>query len=314
LIETLLAGDYSVRCLVPRDADLSDVGHKNVEIVYGDILDKKSLEAAVKGVGIVLHLAAVQTAILPRTEFFRVNVEGTKNLLEACCKFSPELRKFLHLSSISAVGSCMATEVLTEDSPCFPVDYYGESKLAGEVIAGEYKNKLPITIIRPPLVYGPRDWNKSTVLRYMRMVRRGFYLTRGSEKNYFSIIYVKDLTKGILLAAESDKSTGRTYFLCNEEPTTYDEISALSAAAIRKNYRKIVIPSFILDARAFLKELYATMKNKGRMTGRRWNKVRSRHWVCDGSRAKRELGYWQDTSLADGIEKTAAWYQENGWL
>lgn len=148
----------------------------------------------------------------------------------------------------------------------------------------------------------------------MKMVKRGFYLTRGAEKKYFSIIYVKDLAEGLIAAAESDKSEGQKYFLCNEKPTTYDEICKLAAAALQKKVIKISIPSLILEASAPIAELYAKMTKKKPLITRRRLKGKPSYWICNGSKAKRELGYQPTTELAEGIEKTAVWYSKHGWI
>jgi nucleoside-diphosphate-sugar epimerase len=314
LVELLLARGYHVRCLITRDSDLSYVRGKGVELLQGDILDIKSLEAAVKGVEYVVHLAAVQTGAIDREQFFKVNASGTGNLLEASTQFAPDLKKFIHVSSISAVGPRSGKEPATEDSPCSPVDYYGESKLAGEEIALAYSKKLPLIIIRPPLVYGPRDRNRFGVLRYAKMAKKGFYLTRGGEKAYTSIIHVGDLAEGLIKAVESGKAEGEKYFLCNEDPASSEEISQLSAAALERRVKKIVIPSFILDSRAFLEKLYGKVKGDGSPGRRRGFKSPPQHWVCDGSRARQELGFQARTPLPDGIKETVLWYSRQGWI
>ncbi len=314
LVEHLLDRGYRVRCLVRRNSSLTYLSNSDVEFVYGDIRINKSLEAAMRGVDYVFHLAAVHGGTIAKEEFYEVNVLGTKNLLEVCYRFAPKLRKFIHVSSLSAVGPRKNQRPLTEDSPCFPIGRYGQSKLGGEKIAIEYNNKFPIIIIRPPLVYGPRDRSEYNVLRYMKKVKKGFYLIRGSKKEYFSIIYVKDLVEGLLLAAESNKSEGQKYFLCNEKPTTYEEICTLTGGALQKKYIKIIVPLLILDARMFCKELYARMTNKGQLTKMQGLKKTPQHWICDSSRAKIELGCQPKTSLAEGIEKTALWYSKHGWI
>ncbi len=89
LLEHLLARGYRVRCLVRINSNRIFIQNKGVEIVYGDILDKSSLESAIKGVEYIYHLAAVSKRSIPREEFYRINVSGTKNLLNACYKYAP---------------------------------------------------------------------------------------------------------------------------------------------------------------------------------------------------------------------------------
>jgi nucleoside-diphosphate-sugar epimerase len=309
LAELLSERGHHVRGFVRQKAGPSHGENKNITYFTGDICDAPSLEPAVKNADYVFHIAALQTGRYTTEEFFRVNVQGTVNLLEACCRVAPKIKRFVHVSSISAAGPRNNYEVITEDSPCLPRDAYGMSKLRAEELALEYGKKVPVTVIRPPLVYGPGDRNPLTVLKYMKMVNKGFYLSRGAYNKHFSHIYVKDLAEGLVTAAESDRSDGRKYFLCSDMPTTYDEICGLTAEALQKKVLKITIPSFLLKGKAFLKNVYGEKGNEGSL-----GKNIPEYWVCDGSRAKRELRFQTHTSLAEGIMKTAKWYLQEGWI
>lgn len=310
LAEHLLSRGHTVRCLVRKTSNVSVLNDKQVELYYGDILHPESIEPAVKGAGMVYHLAAAMTGDYAREDFFRVNVSGTRNLLDACTRFASDCAKFVYVSSISASGPRHDMTALTEDSPCRPVDCYGESKLQAEETVLQYRSKVPLVIIRPPLVYGPGDKNPLTVLRHMRMVSRGFYIVRGSEKRYTSIIYVRDLAEGLVLAGESIRSGGQTYFMCNEKPVTYEDICQLTAKALQKKAVRIRIPSFIFTGRkSLLRILDRLMKTE------RLKRIdRPPHWICDGSKAHKELGFFARTPLPDGIRDTALWYKEHGWL
>ncbi|KKL23602.1 hypothetical protein LCGC14_2423750, partial [marine sediment metagenome] len=279
LAERLVSSGYRVRCLVRKGSDLHNISGLDVEVFYGDMRDVDSLKPVVEGADYVFHLAAL-TLGNTREDFFRVDVTGTENLLNACIIHAPHLKKFVHVSSISAVGPRSGIETLSKDPPCRPIDYYGESKSAGEKIALEYRNRIPLTIIRPSTVYGPRDNNPFTVLRYMKMVRRGFYLLRGSEKQYISAIFVSDVVDGIVIAAENDISRGQKYFLCNEKITSYDEICKLTSEALQRKAIKIRVPDFVLNARAFLKR---KRPEGGPLS-------HTRHWICSSAKAKRDLG------------------------
>ena len=314
LVDLLLKRGYHVRCFTKRDSDLQFVPKKKVEVVYGDVLEKASLEQALKGVNYVFHLAAIQHKHATEEEFFLVNATGTQNLLEACCQCENSLAKVIHISSISAVGPRNSPERLTEESPCMPIDAYGMSKLGGEKIALAYTSKIPLTIVRPPLVFGPRDRNPITVLPYMKMVNRGFYLTRRSGLRFQSIIYVNDLASGLIKAAETNDTDGHIYMLCNEEPTTYDEICRLTAKALDKKVLRIPVPSFLLKARHLFKESLRHEVEQCSTTGRSASIRGLLHWVCDGTKALEEFGFKPTYSLWDGVRETARWYVEYGWI
>jgi nucleoside-diphosphate-sugar epimerase len=309
LAELLLERGCNVRGFDRLKTDLAYGKDRNVTYFVGDVCDVPSLEPAVKNADYIFHLAALQTGRHSPEEFFRVNVQGTVNMLEACCRVALNIKKFVYISSISAAGPRKNYEVLTEDSTCLPRDPYGRSKLKAEELVLEYSKKIPVTIIRPSLVYGPRDRNPLTVLKYMKMVNKGFYLSRGPYNKYSSHIYVKDLAEGLVTAAESDRSSGQKYFLCSDMPTTYDEICVLTAEALQKKVLKITIPSFLLKGKAFLNSIGERKANADSST-----KNIPEYWICDGAKAKRELGVQTHTSLAEGITKTAKWYLQEGWL
>ncbi len=313
LVEQLSAKGYHVRCLVRKNSNISHIQNVCSEFVYGDLLDVRSLESAVRNAKYIFHLAAASGRSRPKEDYYSVNVLGTRNLLKACFRFNVNLDNFIYVSSVSAVGPSMNEFPLTEESPCLPVDFYGESKLAGEKVVSEYGNKLPATIIRPSLVYGPREKGRYKVLWHMKMTEKGFRIGVGSKKGMFSIIYVKDLVEGFLAAAESNKSEGQKYILCNQNPTSFDEICKLSATALQKKTIPIRVPYFVRESAALLLEFYARMTNTRPLIRRKRSPHRSQHWVYDSSKAKRELSFQPRTSLQEGIENTAAWYVREGW-
>jgi nucleoside-diphosphate-sugar epimerase len=314
LVERLQAKGDRVRCLVRTKSHPLHIDTNGVELFYGDLLRKESLEPAVKGVDAVVHLAAVQGGTQGKEQFFQVNVTGTKNLIEAASRFAPNLRKFVHVSSISAVGPRDDTTPLTEESPCAPVDFYGESKLAAEEAVLDYRKKVPLLTVRPPLVYGPRDSNRFGLLRYAKIAKRGFRFMRGDAETYTSIIHVSDLCEGLIKAVETRRAEGEKYFLCNEHPASYGDIAGWSAAALQRSVKEIVIPSFILDTRAFIKALYGKLTGRDALVKRQGLRAMPRHWICDGSKAQRELEFEPVIPLPEGIRETVLWYRDRGWL
>ena len=314
LVERLQAKGYHVRCLVRKESNGLCRDNKGVELFYGDVLRRESLEPAVRGIGSVVHLAAVQRGAVGKAQFFQVNVSGTKNLIEAVSRFAPNLRKFVHVSSISAVGPRNDATPLTEESPCAPVDPYGESKRGAEQAVLDCRKKVPLVIIRPPLVYGPRDVNRFGVLRYAKIAKRGFRFVRADTETYTSIIHVSDLCEGLIKAVETRRAEGEKYFLCNEHPASYGDIAEWSAAALQRSVKEIVIPSFVLDTRAFIKALYGKVTGNDDPANRHGVRTMPRYWICDGSKARRDLDFEPVIPLPDGIKATVLWYRERGWL
>lgn len=189
LVEALLHRGYRVRCLVRKTSNLRWLSGLNVEYVYCDIAEKDSLRDAVRGVDFVFHCAGL-TKARNREEYFKANAEGTKNLVEVCLKHNPELKRFVYVSSQAAVGPGSDEKPLNEEAPCRPVTHYGESKLEGEKIVLAYVSRLPITIVRPPAVYGPRD---TDILGFFKVANSRFRVSFGLGQSFLSLVYVKDL-------------------------------------------------------------------------------------------------------------------------
>lgn len=196
LVDLLVEKNYNVRVLV-RKGDvhpayddkvnqeiLEHEKNLGVEIVYGNLLDKKSLEKACEGIDIIYHLAAIarQYEGLPTQVYYDINTFGTKNLLDACLK--NKVKRFVYTSTKDACGPSLDGKPLTEKTILHPVIVYGKSKLGGEILSLYYYKKfgLPVTIIRPPLIYGERY---PLLARYFRTVKKGIFPIFGSGKNGF---------------------------------------------------------------------------------------------------------------------------------
>jgi len=314
LVEGCITRGYKVNCLVRRYSSLKYLQDKKIRFFQGDVTDENSLTEAVKDMDIVFHLAALRKKTASEKVFYKVNVGGTKCLLENCYRFQPHLKRFVYISSIAAAGPTGALEPLNEDAPCFPVDFYGKSKLEAEKVVKGYGKKLPITVIRPPVVYGPRDKTPRKTLWYMKMVKRGIKPIWRANKTYFNAIFVRDLVEGLMLAAESPVATDKIYFMCDERITSYDEICDLTASFLHKRLIRIKIPFYITEVAALIIETYSKITNTRPILRRQKNKKERIHWICDGSKAKEELGFQTKTSLDRGIRETITWYLENGWI
>ena len=156
LAERLLNHDYQVKCLVRKTSNLRWIKDLPVEVVYGDIADLNSLLPSVAGVDYVFHLSGALRAN-NENEFYRINQGGTKNLLEACRQQNPNLKRFVCVSTQAAAGPSIDGIPLTESDDPHPISIYGKSKQLGEQVVLEFQKFFPVTIIRPPIVYGPRD-------------------------------------------------------------------------------------------------------------------------------------------------------------
>jgi len=304
----------------------NDVPHLKelpVEVVFGDLRDVDSVRKAVEGMDIVYHLGALSRVNLetPDEEYRAINVEGTRNVLEAS-RLSG-VSKVIYTSSIEAVGPSLDGKPLTESAEPHPTTIYGETKLGGERAVREYVEKygLHAMIVRPPMTYGPRS-----LLYFPRLfsfIKRGFYPIVGSGRALIEFHYVKNQVHGLRLAAGRGRA-GEAYFISDERSYTTEEIVREIAAQLGVRLRLFHIPLSVAWPLAhtfeflnkFLKFYPFYIKDTARPIFHtnivRW--ASESRMFCDCSKARKELGYIPPYSLSDGIRETIAWHREIGKL
>jgi nucleoside-diphosphate-sugar epimerase len=165
---------------------------------------------------------------------------------------------------------------------------------------------FPATIIRPPAVYGPRD---TDFLVMFKMVKKGVFPFWG--RCVYSILYVEDLVRGIMAAAEDDRAAGETFFLGGEDVHTNEEIAAEMASALGSTTVRLRLPKTIMPAVAFLGE---KMSKKGIINRDKMRELSFANWSCDAGKAEEVLGFKSRITLREGIKWTADWYRIHRWL
>ena len=311
LVEALFNKGYEVFCLVRKTSNLSFLSGLETEYRYGDITEVESLRKALEGVDFVFHLAGL-TRAKNKEDYYKANAQGTKNLIQTCLEINPHIKKFVYVSSQAAVGPCKDFYPLNEDAKCEPITDYGRSKLQGEKEVLSFKEKFPVTIVRPPAVYGPRD---KDILFFFQTVNRGIIPLFGFKESYISLIYVKDLTRGIILTAENQKSSGQIYFIADEKVYSWTEAGKIIQKSLGIRAFKLRIPKFFLFTFASFSEMVSHLKGESALVNlQKANELSQRYWLCDISKAKNELGFSPEYDLEKGALETIKWYKENKWL
>jgi len=311
LVDLLLENNYIVRCITRKSSNLKWLKNKDVQIFDSGLLDKEGLRKAFKGADYIYHVAGVIKSKKPEG-YFQGNVETTRVLLETAVEFKDTIKKFLVVSSQTAAGPSYNGKVMTENDPCNPITTYGRSKLAEEELAKSFMNLLPITICRAPAVFGDRD---TEIFIFFKTFSKGLMTTIGFDKKLISLIYVKDLVKGFMLAADSDKSAGQTYFISSEKYYTWDEIGDITAKVLGKNPIKIKVPHSIVYTIAAVAQIIAMFSSKPATLNIEKSRDLTRNaWICDTGKAIRELNYHQTIPIEEGIKRTCEWYKKQDWL
>jgi dihydroflavonol-4-reductase len=309
LVERLLARGEPVRVLARRNSPLDKSA---AEVVRGDLSAGSGLERCLRGVDTVIHLAGV-TKALSAAEYRTGNVSATENLARAIAAQGRPVR-MVHVSSLAAIGPGSDASPVAEDAEPHPITPYGKSKLEGEQLV---RRLLPdAVIVRPPVVYGPRD---TDVFQLLKSIERGVVLQiAGGDpggQRWFSAIYATDLADGIIAAAQSPAAAGRTYFLAHAEAASWNQLAEIVARIMGRTPRTVRIPLAVASAVGYCAEVWSRLTGKAGIVSR--DKIREAecaYWVCDTRRARDEIGFAAPTSLEDGLAATLAWYREAGWL
>lgn len=311
--EQLSAEGHDVVCLVRKSSNTKLLRTlPRVTLAEGAVEDGPSVREAMRGVEGVVHSAGLVKARGPE-EFQRINVEGTQNLLAAAREIAPNLRRFVFVSSLAAVGPSADGSPVAPDAEPNPVTHYGRSKLAAELAVVAEKDRLPVVVIRPPMIYGPRD-NES--FAFFQSVSRRFLPYLGDGKNTLSVIYAEDAANACVKALSADVPSGRRYFV--EDGNVYvwrEMLEEIERALGKKAFVRVSVPFFVLRAAAAMSELSGKAAGKAVMLTRdKVNELSAPHWVCDASETRRELGWTPRVDWAEGTRRAAVWYRENGWL
>ena len=313
LVERLAARGDRVRALVRPTSRTAELVRLGVELVEGSLADPASLVPAVDGCDLVVHLAGAVKAL--RTgDLFRVNAEGTRNVALACAGRSPPPR-LVYVSSLAAAGPSTGDRPRTEEDPLAPVSLYGESKLAGEDAVRAVSHQVEASVVRPPVVYGPRD--RELVPPLIRMARVGVVPRTGGEKRY-SIVHVSDLCDAILLVAERGRRVGPvgtdgTYFVDDGSVHTWDEIALAACDALGRSARVLPLPEAVGFLVAAVSSAVAAVTGTPTILSLdKAKELRQAAWTCSSERAARELRYRPRLPLRDGMRETVAWFREHG--
>jgi len=282
-----------------------------VEFIHGDCNDRTSLEKAVRGVDWVLHLAGVTKAIKEGT-YFEVNGLGTENLIHACLDSNPRLQQFIYVSSQAAAGPGRNGIKKKESDPCEPVSFYGRSKRAGEERVLAHAHELPALILRPSVVYGPRD--KDVFALFKCLSRRIKPCPTGPEQR-LSLCYVQDLVRGILLAAETQTKSGEIFFLSDGKDYRMEEIGDIVAQAMGTPAFRIRISRQMIWGIACFSETLSKFSRRPCLLNKdKAVEMIQEDWVCDITKAKTLLGFEPGVPLPEGARLTFEWYKKEKWL
>ena len=287
-----------------KAAALSPLG---VRVVAGDLHDRDALGRAAEGQDVIYHVAGI-VAARSEADFIAANRDGTQNVIEAAQRAGTV--RLVYVSSMAAVGPTIKGRPLRGDEVPRPVTAYGRSKLAAERLVTA--SRLGWSIVRPPMVYGPRD---QEVLKVFRLARFGLAPVLGDGSQELSAVHGADLTEALIAVGTSAGTVGRAYYACHPEVFTGAELVRAVGRAMGKSPRLIRVPAPI--GRGVLRVTEAAARLTGRttiLTADKANEFFQPAWTGDPEPLARDAGWQAARDLRTGLEETYQWYRTAGWL
>jgi nucleoside-diphosphate-sugar epimerase len=236
----------------------------------------------------VVHLANIAHGRVEAELLRQVNVEGTRHAAELAA--AQNVRRFVYLSSVKAIGEETAGKPFDSATPAAPGDEYGRAKLAAEAalktVAAE--SGIEIAILRPPLVYGPRV--RANFLALLRAVARGWPLPLASVSNRRSLVYLGNLCDAIARCLRSPAAAGGTFFVSDGAPVSTPALCRAIGNALGRPARLFPFPPRLLEFLPPMRKLTRSLE-------------------VDDSQMRHELGWRPPFSLDEGLRATASWYR-----
>jgi nucleoside-diphosphate-sugar epimerase len=318
LVRLLMRRGCRVACLVRPTSRVDELRAAGADLVTGDVNDRASVARAINlsNPGVVYHLAGLVRA-LSYADFLRGNAEAV-DAVAAACNDRPERPVLLLVSSLAAAGpSGGAPKVEGDES--LPVSNYGRSKRAGEEAAARYAGSLPITIVRPCVVFGAGDRGMYQIFKAVS--RTGIHVVSGRGDHRVSLVAAPDLAECIVLAAEGGErlgpdGPGRGIYMAAAGDMSQAEIGMVVAAAVGTRPPRVVhAPAGLMRIAGLCGDLASWARRQpGWISSDKISELQAGSWTCSSLKAQRQLGWAPAVPLEERLRDTAQWYVEAGWL
>jgi nucleoside-diphosphate-sugar epimerase len=310
LCRHLLQSGYRVVAGVRQSADLTLLSDLDVAYRYGDVTHPETLPEMVRGLDFIVHNAGI-TKAKPKSRFFDVNEQGTRNLFEAILTHNPGVKRAIYISSVAAAGPSTPGRPVLESDPPRPITTYGESKLAGEKVALSFADRLQVISIRPPGVYGPGD---KAIFDIFKTVHMHIKPMLGNPNRKLQLVHVDDLCHGVECGLKADASSGGAYFIADKTPYTYRDLINTVVTACGRWTVPLILPSPLFRAVATIFEFSCKAFGGTPMLTREKTNELNSSWEMDVTKAREELGFESRISFDEGSQQTYQWYLDQGWL
>lgn len=311
LARILVEKGYSVRALVRSTSKTDHLKRMGIEPVSGDLSNLQTSNGFLKGTDVVFHVAAAyRQEGVSKDYFWKVNVDGTRGMLEAAR--DNDVERFVHCSTVGVQGE-ISNPPARESDPYKPGDHYQESKMEGEKLALDFfkKHGLKGSVVRPVGIYGPGD---TRFLKLFKFIQNGKFRMIGKGDVLYHLTFVEDLVQGIVLAGEKPKAIGNIYTIGGNEYLTLKQLVKLIASVLDKPVPKKKVPLPPVYLASVLCEAICRPLGIEPPLYRRRLDFFTKDRAFDITKAKQELGYEPKVPLKEGLKTTAEWYKTEGLI
>lgn len=316
IVEEALKRGFETWAAVRRTSSKAYLQDERIHFIELNLNDEKTLTEQLRPYQFdyVVHAAGV-TKCKNHHDFYKVNTEGTKHLVNAILALQMPVKKFVYMSSLSVYGpirdSYPHLDILPSDDP-HPNTDYAKSKLMAENFLRTKRDALNYVILRPTGVYGPRE---KDYFLMAKSIKQHVDFAAGFDQQDITFVYVTDVVQAVFLSLDKAER-GRKYFLTDGEVYNSRDFSDMIREELGNPWWiRITAPIWLLKIICSCGEWWA--KATGKMTALNKDKfyiLSQRNWRCDVGTAMMELGYEPKVKLREGVKLTIEWYKNNGWL
>lgn len=312
LCEKLRSLGWEVTALVREGSSRSVLQQIECKFLVGDLFATSAIARYAGGFDLVFHLAGV-TRSPNAAGFDHANVTGTEKLADALDQGGFKGR-MIHVSSLAAGGPAPPGRVRTEDDRDAPVSLYGKSKLAGERALRLRDRSFRDVVLRPGVIYGPREVNVMALLR--GIARTGLAMQLGDGVT-IQMTYVSDVVSACLAAANLPASAcGRPYYIGRREPLEFAAVADALAAALGRKVRLVRLPWWVGDAAAWGADMASSIsgRNVSPLGRDKITEMRARTWIADPALFETTADWQARVDLAEGLGRTLDWARQRGLI
>lgn len=316
IVEEALKRGFETWAAVRKSSSRKFLQDERIHFIELNLSSEEQLKEQLKGQAFdyVVHAAGV-TKCLHKEDFFRINTEGTKNLVRALTDLQMPLKRFVYISSLSIMGAIREEQPyreIRERDTAKPNTAYGKSKLEAEQWLDTVSEKFHYVILRPTGVYGPRERDYYMMFK---SIQSHTDFAVGFRQQDITFVFVTDVVQAVFLALEKGE-TGRRYFLSDGEVYQSSTFSDLIRSELGNPWWiRITAPLWLLRVITFCGEYIGHLTGKvTALNNDKYHIMKQRNWRCDIGPARQELGYEPQVKLAEGVRRSVEWYKKNKWL